>query len=100
MDKHTPGPWTWKYNENRYGDLEILGPGGETVVKGCGCCDSPYGDNMKHDAPLMNAAPDLLEALESLLDAQNGPPLLGRHEADWQKTMDAARAAIKKARGE
>lgn len=35
----------------------------------------------------------LEEALQSLLDVQNGPPLL-KYEDDWQSAMDAARAAL------
>ena len=44
-------------------------------------------------------ADELLEALEALIDEQNGPPLLTR-ETQWNEAMKQARAAIKKARGE
>ena len=57
-----------------------------------------------HDAKealerIRNAAPDLLDALEALVATQYGPPVIWEEE-DWKKAMDAARAAIKKARGE
>lgn len=35
----------------------------------------------------------LREALESLLDEQNGPPLIGS-ALSWQKAVDQARAAL------
>jgi hypothetical protein len=98
MDNHTPGPWTWKYGKGGY-ELKIMGANGSIVVAGCGCCGSPFGHNLEYDARLLAASPDLLEALEALLDVQEAPRehiLLG----DWQRAMDAARAAIKKARGE
>jgi hypothetical protein len=41
---------------------------------------------------------DLLEALETLVDEQNGPPLY-RHAARWEAAMTKARAAIAKSRG-
>ena len=37
----------------------------------------------------------LREALQSLMDEQNGPPLLGhRHEAAWKTAMDEAQDAL------
>lgn len=36
----------------------------------------------------------LREALQSLLDVQNGPPLLGRYAEEWQAAVDQARAAL------
>lgn len=50
------------------------------------------------NATLAVTAPDLLDALEKLLDEQNGPPLLSR-EAAWNAAVTAARAALAKARG-
>jgi hypothetical protein len=35
----------------------------------------------------------LQEALQSLLDVQNGPPLI-RHADEWQFAVDSARAAL------
>jgi hypothetical protein len=36
----------------------------------------------------------LRDALQSLLDVQNGPPLLGRYAEEWQAAVDQARAAL------
>jgi hypothetical protein len=36
----------------------------------------------------------LTDALECLVDVQNGPLLLGRHEQTWNAAMDAARAIL------
>lgn len=41
---------------------------------------------------------ELLEALESLRDWQNGPPTV-THEKQWQAAMELAERAISKARG-
>jgi len=43
---------------------------------------------------------DLLDALQELVDQQNGPPLAtDRFKSGWQRAMDKARAAIAKALG-
>ena len=42
--------------------------------------------------------PELLEALQDLLDAQNGPPLI-REKNLWQRAMNKAEAAIARATG-
>lgn len=36
----------------------------------------------------------LREALQHLLDVQNGPPLAGRYAEEWQAAVDKARAAL------
>jgi hypothetical protein len=84
MSKHTPGPWSI---EKFYGsdNVSAIEP---NVLWGCGCCGSP-NLGLK-DAQLIAAAPDLLNALTVLADAcekMNIP-------------VDAAKAAIAKARGE
>jgi hypothetical protein len=62
MSKHTPGPWASEGFEQVagngvfYGGL-IVGDDGETVVAQC---------VMAHNARLIAAAPDLLEALKNL----------------------------------
>lgn len=50
-------------------------------------------------AYLVAASPRLYDALEGLLDEQNGPPLV-KHAARWQAAVDAARSALALARGE
>jgi hypothetical protein len=62
-------------------------------------CD-PYGPNPQ-DARLIAAAPDLLAALETLLDNGDDPhPLSGRDPTVRREDIGPARAAIAKARGE
>lgn len=41
---------------------------------------------------------ELIEALETLMDEQNGPPLI-RHAAAWQAAMDLATKALTTAKG-
>lgn len=105
MSKHTPGPW------------EIIGKttaqGGPLFIESI-CKDEHVGpiceirSNLKYpgcsqedangrnaNASLIAAAPDLLEALEELLQ------LIEIERPDWQHTeQHLARAAIAKARGE
>jgi hypothetical protein len=47
-------------------------------------------------ARLISAAPDMHEALQELMDEQNGPPLI-RNTATWEAAMAKARAALSKA---
>jgi len=88
--KHTPGPW---HQESGKGELRITGPNGETIVDGCGCCGSPYGENLLHDAPLLAAAPSLLLALEMLLEWHTSIV----PEDEEYSAVREARAVIKKA---
>jgi len=83
--KHTRGPWetcgTWVCEENDPGHnigICILEPRPETLA----------------NARLIAAAPDLLEALESLLST-DGSQLMESESKPWQQ----ARAAIAKAVG-
>ena len=94
--KHSPGPWTAGQNEqNRF------------IKDATGNCIIAYNRAMfsGEDARLMAAAPDLVAALESILDeaedrediedGANGPlPNI------WMRIAQDARAAIAKARGE
>lgn len=64
MSKHTPGPWA--YTVDADGDNLMITAGKHTVVRGCGCCGSPFMDNPA-DAPLLAAAPDLLSVLKDVL---------------------------------
>ena len=91
--KHTPGPWSFGYGvTTEYG--EVFGVGVTTkpdwtVV----CAVSRPGDVNAIDeanARLIAAAPDLLEALQVMLDAA---------QHDITTECDIARAAIAKAIG-
>ena len=99
MTKHTPGPWKWK---GPYG-VEIIAPNVVTLDDDGGCDDPECcGDPLFHvaigeaDGHLIEAAPDLLEALtiaEAVLD------LFGAKSATAQAALQMARAAIAKAEG-
>ena len=83
---HTPGPWV------KGGDFgDVVGADGERVIVwGLGIGHGQRDKTTEANARLMQAAPDLLEALEELL---NGGSI-------WVKDEHIARDAIKKARGE
>jgi hypothetical protein len=42
-EKATPGPWKHVPKEDGKSFMSFAGPNGETIVAGCGCCQSPYG---------------------------------------------------------
>ena len=87
---HTPGPW--KVAENLFGNTasyEVYanvetksGKGGYTRI----CQITPR--DQKDNAALIAAAPEMLEALETIMDIGDNA------------CRDIARAAIRKARGE
>ena len=84
MSKHTPGPWVWTPESE---SIHGYSPEGEALVV-------VYELNTNEaDARLIAAAPDLLTALEGLLE------ITDFHELYGSKT-EAARAAIAKATGE
>lgn len=107
--KHTPGPWrlveTDEGHEIHFGS-RITSPGRFRAQHrpveyehSLFPDESQYYAEAVANARLIAAAPDLLEALEALVAEQNGPPLLGRHEASWREAMAKAEAAIAKAKG-
>lgn len=83
--QHTPGPWTTD-GKAETDTLDIVSPLGRVAMLDCS------HDLMLEDARLIAAAPDLLAALEGLLNAL---PSATTHPA-----IKAARAAIAKATGE
>ena len=110
MNKHTPGPWVFgirNYDDDcNLGFLEkpfdYIGPGfyenpgifgadGTEVVG----CDEYSIFSSPSDARLIAAAPDLLEALQSLIDMD----VAYKRGAKVEDAVDAARAAIAKATG-
>ena len=105
MSKHTPGPWfaddrgyVWRrslaelyeYGGGVAGDKPLA-----AVHKGW-CGEDVTGYPVKANTQLMAAAPDLLEACQTLVDLPG--------TEDWlftlEKAVDQARAAIAKATGE
>lgn len=92
---HTPGPWEIEVrDEGKNHNITPIASGGrgwvgDRYLRVGGAIDI-------HDARLIAAAPDLLEALQRLL-----PDAVGNHIGgpDTQARIDAARAAIAKATG-
>ncbi len=125
MSKHTPGPWSWNGEDYRFGwGWQLLvGPSGDGIL--CGqkddgpydhllanlpipaefCKTGFYADErsapcvhvMEADAHLIAAAPDLLEALEELMADLEANHVNGYRT---EERLNAARAAIAKAKGE
>ena len=101
-NKYTSGPWTHYKNKLRSQFKsspiihEIHGPKGETIIKwgGLDGCDLPKS-TIDANCNLIAAAPDLLEALERLVDA---PLTLDYYRKN--AAIRAAYAAIVKAKGE
>lgn len=85
--KHTPGPWSW-YTRNGH-RVAIDGSGGAEVARAEEYGASAWIEVSEDDARLIAAAPELLEALQRLVDAVD-PESTG-----W----DEAVAAISKATG-
>lgn len=86
MSKHTPGPWHVRGNKIVIDVMDFS----IAEIKDFGVATIP-------NARLIAAAPDLLEALSKLVEIEDGP---GMAVIGWSDAMDAARAAIDKAKGE
>ena len=92
MSKHTPGPWEKGHS--------IIRTSADLI------CESPGGFPWAHEnkqseanANLIAAAPELLEALETVLRVALKLECYETLQGDYSGTVEAARAAIKKARG-
>jgi hypothetical protein len=90
--QHTPGPWGWNYIDGKGG--ELCGHAGKVVIDHAhheGMWFASYDETVDAaNACLIAAAPDLLAALELLVNC-------GQVTAtEW----NAAHAAIAKARGQ
>ena len=91
--KHTPGPWRISgYNENMgYPEPVIAGMVNGRTAYVAVCIECQRMDDA--NAKLIAAAPELLEALELMIDTHD--------EGGWPTASIAiARAAIAKAKGE
>lgn len=102
MNKHTPGPWFAKRpfpdDEDDYGTgiwIEAADSDGfmsSLAQVRYGCTEAAEVGDIKANALLISAAPDLLAALEMLLNETNA--------GTWEcLPVDLARAAIAKAKG-
>jgi hypothetical protein len=94
--QHTPGPW--KFGSKTDGDLykrNIAGVDGYHVA----AVSSRDDHEVDANARLIAAAPDLLEALQDLFDADMEHVLMGDGKDDQIEAIAKARAAIAKATG-
>lgn len=94
--KHTPGPWQW-WTSNSFLRLSSQATGKDgDVIDSFSMSDGATSLSVKvADMHLIEAAPDLLEVLKSIIELQTrGYVVLG------DKYTDMARAAISKALGE
>jgi hypothetical protein len=92
MSNHTPGPWKVSRRFDVYQDTQVPGVGGTFVASTKGISELPESINQvcEADAKLIAAAPELLAALERIVDAE-------RLTSD---RFRQAREAIRKAKGE
>lgn len=86
MSNHTPGPWSYWSGYNPFDKIEaqVTAEDGDIVI-------ASYNHLIEEgeaNARLMAAAPDLLSALEDLIDSRG------------MEDLEPARKAIAKARGE
>jgi hypothetical protein len=96
--KHTPGPWHVKQLMSYVDQFEIRGPrdSGVMVARTIEWGSAAEGDDPSEaNARLIAAAPELLEALQEMVDEINSGDEPG-HGSPWH---DKARAAIAKATG-
>ncbi len=92
MTRHTPGPWrVWDKDPTVIVDSD-------DVLIGCSLAPFRSVDENIANVRLCAAAPELLEAIQALVNVQNGPPLI-EYTADYDTAMSLALAAIKKAEG-
>jgi hypothetical protein len=90
MSKHTPGPWDIYFNSRDDFVVRKMFPDGQESHEIARCRSGAY------NALLIAAAPDLLEALNAMLDTCYD---LERDD-DVINAVAKARAAIAKAKGE
>jgi hypothetical protein len=98
MSNHTPGPWKqFGQSQDRYlAVIDSIPDRKDRVVANCICHVALTNKDAKANAQLIAAAPELLEALDSLVSACDLP---GDH-CEVEQALPRAIAAIKKAKGE
>ena len=107
MSKHTPGPWTCQKSPAPHDgqhDFAIHAAKAKVLAEAFGRDCHGNIINAEANAKLIAAAPELLEALEHLVDQsdkQNWAIRLGGslHPFDVKGAVQKARAAIAKAEG-
>lgn len=101
--KYTPGPWTW--DDVLGAGIQIRGPyKGTTRLLFSDIWrkfpEREWDAEMKENARLIAAAPELLEALQEIEDVASFIPIEDRRERrQLGEALDKARSAIAKALG-
>ncbi len=92
--KHTPGPW---HVGMKPGPL-VYGPQGEQIVN----MTEPmlFDEENAENARLIAAAPDLLAALQAVIEQRNNPRRDSDDEHAYQNAFKLAFTAIAKAQGD
>ncbi len=94
--KHTPGPWYYQEESDAYTHI-VRGPGGYFIHQG----PQFTSGESKANARLIAAAPDLLEAVEAVVENSCGRCEDGicNYTQNPCEPIAKARAAIAKAKG-
>jgi len=99
MNKHTPGPWSWQANKAHR--VAIDGHDGTEVIRAEEYAGSAWIDISEENARLIAAAPELLETLKAIRDAEwRGWEELASPEEFVRWAKSRANHAISKANGE
>jgi hypothetical protein len=93
--KFTPGPWTWDFDRDDEQNA-IVWLESDDNMRVCFLAHCAKVSETHANAALIAAAPDLYEALAAIVDHETNK----RDFFTWGKKVDAATAALKKARGE
>ncbi len=98
MRKHTPGPWFVNGHENytKYVEARI---GGGLLQEVAACGPTEQQEQQEANARLMAAAPELLEALQGMIEVYGGQyndDCLSKSSTELE-LIQQARAAIAKA---
>ena len=91
MSAHTPGPWLAVANDH-YWEIRTFD---EQIGDACASKYLTAGDNGEANARLIAAAPELLEALQEIVDYSGG----AQNALEDEYVMDRVCAAIAKATG-
>lgn len=107
MSKHTKGPWTWWSKNNgrpaKYDLCKLHGLNGHQIFSaygGDGCRALGRDVEAMANARLIAAAPDLLEALKSMLEGAEEMGGTTSRAAAHNAKVASARVAVAKAEGE
>lgn len=90
---HTPGPWFFDVHPDNT-QAVLVDQEGFSIIY----LSKPFPNDLSKDARLIAAAPDMLDALQSLVDAYQTH--FDVMPVAWQTFDNIARDAIAKAKGE